>query len=319
MTRTCTVMSKLTDNNITYDKYFFPKIKPEKPSAHFDVLTRDVITGRYFCFDQVRFWTKRRLTNAERDSIKAHSGGFRPNHVKREHYAFMQSLGWRQSHALFQPTNGTFRMLDKSFGDDVLINYIEPRLELVSDYDEDTQDLYRFLERHQWQGHRSKNEQSTDYYGTIYSGYRARNEYVIYADRPSKITGEVHCVAVEWRTSGKGACAEKGIRTFADLIAFDHLAFWKSRLKLARIDMLKLELDCQNVGRRVMLRRPRHEYRPYARAHLLCRIACYDGLADNAAYKELGAFQDIKAGWNFGQFRFHKYVQPIPNSGLLGL
>jgi hypothetical protein len=80
---------------------------------------------------------------------------------------------------------------------------------------------------------------------TWYFGQRAKNGagkapnvVVAYADKPSKLhdaKGPSHhdaCFHVEWRASGQKNLARLGIGALADLINFDHMAFWDSHIKL---------------------------------------------------------------------------------------
>ena len=71
---------------------------------------------------------------------------------------------------------------------------------------------------------------------TRYTGDRtAKNLLVIYNGRPSKETGEVECVHIEWRLKGRRALARAGINGLADLLRFDHRQFWSQRLLLSAI------------------------------------------------------------------------------------
>ncbi len=78
---------------------------------------------------------------------------------------------------------------------------------------------------------------------------RAASNVVSYADRPSRITGEVDCLHVEYRLRRR-AFQRLGINSVADLLAFDHYAFWQARLRLA-------DLKYGTVGRRYLQSRSR--------------------------------------------------------------
>jgi hypothetical protein len=60
----------------------------------------------------------------------------------------------------------------------------------------------------------------------------AQNGITLYTDRASRITGELACLHVEWRCNGVAALRRIGINSVADLLTFDHRAFWQQRLIL---------------------------------------------------------------------------------------
>ena len=130
---------------------------------------------------------------------------------------------------------------------------MELALELILENEGQTRRLHDFLEAHMWQGWRSKKQTSYNYDETIYSGGKtARNRFTIYADRPSKITGEVHCCKVEWRVNRKQPCEAKGLSTFPALHNFGHFGFWRTHLRLAKFDVDKLQRDyCRKFKRRL--------------------------------------------------------------------
>jgi hypothetical protein len=87
-----------------------------------------------------------------------------------------------------------------------------------------------------------------------YSGQRrAPNVFVIYPDRPSKVTGEVHCLHGEWRVNGRTALHRAGIQSIADLTCIDHREFWRQRLYLCSIDPDRLGRRLEHVRRRTSL------------------------------------------------------------------
>jgi hypothetical protein len=78
---------------------------------------------------------------------------------------------------------------------------------------------------------------------TCYTNRRRKSATVSrvdYHDLPSKVTGEVHCLHIEWRMSGARSLARAGIASVADLLALDHRQFWRQRLHLYDIDRNKL-------------------------------------------------------------------------------
>jgi len=69
---------------------------------------------------------------------------------------------------------------------------------------------------------------------------------VIYADKPSKLLNarpsadDLPCAHIECRVSGSAAIAEIGIVSLADLIAFDHVAFWEKGIRLYQLPERKV-------------------------------------------------------------------------------
>jgi hypothetical protein len=88
-----------------------------------------------------------------------------------------------------------------------------------------------------WHG----DQQVTFHKGTRYTARRrVPNKLVSCADRPSRITGEVHCVHVEWRLSGARALRRAGIATVSELLDLDHHLFWKERLLMRTVNLQAL-------------------------------------------------------------------------------
>jgi hypothetical protein len=88
---------------------------------------------------------------------------------------------------------------------------------------------------------------------TCYTNRRrksATNNRVDYHDLPSKVTGEVHCLHIEWRMFGARSLARAGIASVADLLALDHRQFWRQRLHLYEIDRNRLGRMLSNGQRR---------------------------------------------------------------------
>jgi hypothetical protein len=70
----------------------------------------------------------------------------------------------------------------------------------------------------------------------------ARNNIVLYRQKFCRITGELHCVHLEWRARGRVTLRRLGINTAKDLFNFDHRAFWQKR-------MLLIDFQTQRLGR----------------------------------------------------------------------
>ncbi len=97
---------------------------------------------------------------------------------------------------------------------------------------------------------RCQRQPATDYKSTWYFGRRrlskTKSSHVvaIYDDKPRKAFADARqidsrkrarrCLHIEWRTTGSNNLARIGIRTFQDLLDFDHLAFWNRDARMYR-------------------------------------------------------------------------------------
>jgi hypothetical protein len=68
----------------------------------------------------------------------------------------------------------------------------------------------------------------------------AANNFVMYGGKPSRTTGELYCLHLEWRMRRHQNLERVGIVNVADLLKLDHRAFWERRLLLATFDLRKL-------------------------------------------------------------------------------
>lgn len=275
------------------------------------------ITHRFYFVDKLRFWTKRRLSHAEIKALRPYCGGFRRMKLTADERAtkgrFMAARGWFHRYQVEQPQPEALMLLHAYLGSNALVNYVELALELICNSRQETLQLHRWIERHWWQGWRSKKQVSANYDGATYSGNRtAQNRYTAYSDRPSKVTGAINCCKLEWRINGSTACKGKGMHSFLDINSFDHFGFWKSNLRLSEIDRRKLQLDyCRKFRRRL----PRH--RPNSSADMMIVIASHGGLADASIERSIGAIQDVKAGWKWDRFPIKKYMKSLSNEWIL--
>ena len=87
--------------------------------------------------------------------------------------------------------------------------------------------------------------------GTRYFGSRkkkAKNILTMYADLPSRVTGEDHCIHLEMRVSGLRALRAAGIFSVKDLVGFNFVSFWEKRLVLVDVTPERLGRHCRNLG-----------------------------------------------------------------------
>jgi hypothetical protein len=193
----------------------------------------------YSYIDGARLWLRNPLSEYDLQWLSERAGG-RKMHVKNGPARFSHNFVQRVD--LYQPSQEALEWL--SHRNDVLLNYAEFALDWVLACDEDRQAAFRAAARtlvkrhHRRQGLRFVGDNVEKI--TLYTGPRtAANVVVIYADKPSKISGEP-CVHTEWRAKGVAAlrCAE--IHSVQDLLTFDHRRFWRDRLILCDIDRRKL-------------------------------------------------------------------------------
>lgn len=190
--------------------------------------------GIYPYFDTVRVWLKRPLSQAQIDKLRPLCGwvGSRNNEAWFDP-SFKQ---WLQ---LNQPSEKALvRLADRH---DVAFNYAEVTLDLVFDDAAETDAAWRFVDAHFVKGRHRRQAVHIVKGVTRYTAPRsAPNSLAIYGDRPSKITGEAHCLRVEWRIQGRAALVRAGLDSFEKLLAFDAGEFWSSRLKFFGVDPVKL-------------------------------------------------------------------------------
>jgi hypothetical protein len=119
----------------------------------------------------------------------------------------------------------------------VLMNYAEIGLDWTFTTEEERDAAHEFVINHhikRWHG----DQRVTFHKGTRYTANRrVPNKLVSYADRPSRMTGEIHCVHVEWRLNGARTLRRAGIGKVSELLDLDHHQFWKNRLLLRRVNL----------------------------------------------------------------------------------
>ncbi len=131
------------------------------------------------------------------------------------------------------------------------LSYAEVALDWVFADDDARDDAKDFFDRHHvqlWHRGEVRFVERTRYS----RGREARFNIAAYDTRPSKVTGEP-CLHIEARVSGAGTLRRIGIDNAADLIRFDHYAFWRKHLRFADLDIVgfgRHVLNRQTGGRR---------------------------------------------------------------------
>ena len=181
--------------------------------------------------DCVHAWLPRRLSARELAWLAQHCGELHvPKWRKR-----WDRVGYQQYVDLKQPTDAALHYLH-SIGN-VLVNYVEFALDWTFNYEDERDAAWSFTDRHivkRWHRH----SQGIRYVkGTRYTAGRHGNSNLVsYADKPSRITGEVHCLHIEYRMRLR-ALQRIGISSAKDLLNYDHHAFWTQRLIMRAIDL----------------------------------------------------------------------------------
>jgi hypothetical protein len=154
----------------------------------------------------------------------------------------MYDSRYRQRLQLCQPKTAALRTLSKLAG---MLTYLEVSLDWIFKTERQCDHAFEFLDTYYVKSHHQRQRVSLSHGTTRYSAEQGSpNVLAIYTDRPCKLTGETPCVHLDWRMSGRSVIANAGIASPADLIDFDHRAFWQPRLNLYALR------DLQTLGRR---------------------------------------------------------------------
>jgi hypothetical protein len=193
---------------------------------------RIVPTEKMSYVDSIQLWLKNPLLPRTRlDWLAAHCDSI---DIRQ------QAKRWDPSHQvrlqMRRPRREALQWLATLDG--MVMNYVEIGLDWTFTSEEERDAAQEFIRTHhvkRWHG----DQQVTFHKGiTRYTAQRrVPNKLVSYADRPSRITGEIYCVHVEWRLNGARALRRAGIATVSELLKLDHHQFWKERLLLRRVNL----------------------------------------------------------------------------------
>jgi hypothetical protein len=133
---------------------------------------------------------------------------------------------------------------------DLKLNYVEVALDFLA---EDVSAAYLLHELFDcgfvqaWHGKRETRRVEN---GTYTGQKKPGHLFVWYSDRASKVAPWKSCLHVEGRHQGMAAVRRIGIQTPADLLTFDHTAYWRRYLNLYHIDLARLGRFHRNRTRR---------------------------------------------------------------------
>jgi hypothetical protein len=191
--------------------------------------------------DTLHIWLINPLTVVDQDLLFQHcrgpsfyDDGWYPRHPKTP----WPPRGYRFFLQLRQPDREALLWLARR--NDVLLKRVDFALDWTFDNQTECDRADELVARHYIKQHHGK-QRSHIYEGTYYSSrWRVANEFVGYADKPSRVTGEVYCKHNEWRLTGLQALRRSGIGSVKDLLSWDHRQFWRRRLLLRTVDNVKL-------------------------------------------------------------------------------
>ena len=198
--------------------------------------------------DCVHAWLPRRLSPQGLAWLAQQCGEVRvPRWRKR-----WDRVGYQQYIDLKQPNDAALHYLH-SIGNG-LINYVEFALDWTFNYEDERDAAWIFTDRHiikRWHRH----SQGIRYVkGTRYTAGRHGNSNLVgYADKPSRITGELYCLHIEYRMRLR-ALRRIGISSAKDLLNYDHHQFWTQRLLLRAIDLVRFG---RRYNRQILHKGPR--------------------------------------------------------------
>jgi hypothetical protein len=204
----------------------------------------------YAYIDCVHAWVPRPFALQERAWLKRHCRWVRalPRRKRWDRHRYRQYLD------LKQPTDVALHYLANI--NNVLVNYVEFALDWTFRYEDERDAATDIVNAHmikRW--HRESQGIRFVKATTRYTaGRHASTNLVSYADLPSRMTGELACVHIEYRVRGQRTLRRMGISSPKNLVNYDHHAFWKQRLCMRAIDPDKMG---RLHNRRVMGKGPR--------------------------------------------------------------
>ena len=191
--------------------------------------------ARYAYFDKVQVWLKQPLDAV---GLKRLRRGCRGEVHVKDDVLYTKSGAYRQRLQLHQLTRSALVALRRR--NDVLINMVEIACDYIYDDEIALDTAADYIKDHLVQRHH-RTQVTVRYKGTLYTGQRrAKNRMAVYADRHCKLTGEVHCLHIEWRVVGVKAVRAAGVHDVGDLLGFNHHAFWQNHLCLYEVDVRRL-------------------------------------------------------------------------------
>ena len=223
-----------------------------KPNRNYPGTRRPLDMQVIYGFDRVTFWIDCAELPISKATLEKHCG-----EVKVTLMQMPYNAKWKLEIEIFQPTLRCLQLLENALGHGVavLVTYVEVAFDLPSASAKQARDRRNsFLASAKMLYERNpvrlSKHGTTFYFGPRFrwngkKWVRRSCVLVIYADMPSKLLNarpsadDLPCAHIECRVSGSAAIAEIGIASLADLIAFDHVAFWELSIRLYELPLQK--------------------------------------------------------------------------------
>lgn len=143
----------------------------------------------------------------------------------------------RWHHVLYchQPTKATFQVMEdiqKRQPELLFLLEVDFALDLTTNSESDAAILDRALQSVFVPARLPLADHAYQYETTYIGKKRSKNRVVMYCDGVRKVRPESPRVHLEWRIHGKTALERANIYGPADLVPFDHRAFWAKQLRL---------------------------------------------------------------------------------------
>jgi hypothetical protein len=205
------------------------------PIAHATQVAAIRPSGISAYFDWLTVWSKSALLMAQIAELRDHCDG----KVDVLNAPARWNPSYRQRLQLFQPQPPALQLLASTSG--LYQTYLEPALDLTFDDYYAWKDAGDIVDRCLVKSHH-RDQGIRFFKNSRYFAQRWQHSNVLhhYHDKPSKITGELLCVHIEWFLCGHRALHQAGINSVVDLLMFDHHKFWERRLTLRDVDLAKL-------------------------------------------------------------------------------
>jgi hypothetical protein len=198
-------------------------------------------SGIYAYIDAITVWLKQPIPRSQQPAwLQLALVRRNPITGKRQAYVKNKRLecnpAYRQRLQLYPPSAEALRWLARRH--DILITKVECALDWIFNSYHQLADAIALLDAHwvkRWHRGHIRIKQHCRYWGRK----SAANIPLRYGDRACKVTGEVHCLHLEWRLCGAKS-VQRVFASMQDLIEADWYRFWKQRLLLYAVDVNKL-------------------------------------------------------------------------------
>jgi hypothetical protein len=186
---------------------------------------------------------------------------------------------FRQRLTFFQPTDEAIRWI--AARRDGFVNHVQLTFDLIYVTPANAEAARDYLDRHRTRRWHRRSQGVKHYKNdkalTRYDGpAHARNTVTDYLEDYSRITGQPHCLHVEWRAEGVEAVRAAGVSHPRHCLNFDHRAFWQARLLLYAVDEGRLGRLFNNRQKRTR----RHRITGADRARGRRILWCYDTMQE---------------------------------------